>query len=70
MLTVEGDPVDHEDATPGLLAVHMMAITAPQIVAAIASWLLMQGLAILGFEEHAVWNFVMCVPAALWAACL
>jgi solute carrier family 45 protein 1/2/4 len=58
------------DDTPKLLAVHNMSITAPQIVASAASWLLMQGLAVMGLEQRAVWLFVMCIPAAIWAACL
>jgi len=61
---------EDEDDTPKLLAVHNMAITAPQIVASAASWLLMQGLAILGLEQRVVWLFVMSIPAAMWAAFL
>jgi hypothetical protein len=47
-----------------------MAIAAPQIAASVASWLVMQGLAVLGLEQHVVWIFVMCIPFALWAAYL
>ncbi|PVH72014.1 hypothetical protein DL98DRAFT_596418 [Cadophora sp. DSE1049] len=70
MIAVEGDNIDDKDDTPRLLAVHNMAITAPQIVASIASYLLMQGMAVLGLEQHVVWVFVMCIPFAIWAACL
>lgn len=70
LLAAEGDPADDEDDTPALLAVHNMAIAAPQIGASVASWLLMQGLAGLGLEQRVVWIFVMCVPSALWAAFL
>ena len=59
-----------EDDTPMLLAVHNMAITVPQIVASAASWLLMQVLAVFGFEQDVVWIFVMCIPPALWATFL
>ena len=70
-MKAEGDDiVDDEDNTPRLLAVHNVAITVPQIVASVASWLLMQGLALLGVEQNIVWIFVMCIPSALWAACL
>ena len=61
---------DAADDTPMLLAVHNMAITVPQIAASAASWLLMRGLAMMGFELDVVWIFVMCIPSALWAAFL
>ena len=70
MMTAEGDTMDDEDDTPKLLAVHNMAITVPQMVASVTSWLVMQGLAVLGLEQNVVWIFVMCIPSALWAACL
>lgn len=67
-----GDPGNAEfhDDTPLLLAVHNMAITLPQIVASVASWVLMQLLALLGLEQDVVWVFALCIPPALWAACL
>lgn len=64
-----GDSEFHDD-TPLLLAVHNMAITVPQIVASVASWVLMQLLALFGLEQDIVWVFALCVPPALWAACL
>ena len=70
MMAAEGDTVDDEDDTPRLLAVHNIAITVPQIVASMASWLLMQGLVVLGLEQDVVWIFVLCIPSALWAAWL
>ena len=71
MMTAEGDTIDDDDDdTPRLLAVHNMAITVPQMVASVTSWLLMQGLTVLGLEQNVVWIFVMCIPSALWAACL
>ncbi|KAE9373174.1 MFS general substrate transporter [Stipitochalara longipes BDJ] len=70
MVTADHGTMDNEDDTPGLLAVHSMAIASPQIGASVASWLVMQGLALLGLEQHVVWIFVMCIPFALGAACL
>lgn len=75
MLPVADDDSDsgnsefHDD-TPLLLAVHNMAITVPQIVASVASWVLMQLLALFGLEQDVVWIFAICIPPALWAACL
>lgn len=75
MLPAAGDDSDsgisefHDD-TPLLLAVHNMAITVPQIVASFASWVLMQLLALSGLEQDVVWIFALCIPPALWAACL
>lgn len=75
MLPAAGDDNDsgnsefHDD-TPLLLAVHNMAITVPQIVASFASWVLMQLLALSGLEQDVVWIFALCIPPALWAACL
>ncbi|RFU72111.1 sucrose transporter [Trichoderma arundinaceum] len=70
MIAAEEDTVDEEDDTPMLLAVHNMAITVPQIMASIVSWLLLQGLAVLGLQQDIVWIFAICIPPALWAACL
>lgn len=64
------DKTDLHDDTPLLLAVHNMAITVPQIVASVASWVLMQILALFGLEQDIVWVFALCIPPALWAACL
>lgn len=75
MLPVADDDSDsgnsefHDD-TPLLLAVHNMAITVPQIVASVASWVLMQLLALFGLEQDVIWIFALCIPPALWAACL
>lgn len=75
MLSADGedgghDKTDLHDDTPLLLAVHNMAITVPQIVASVASWVLMQILALFGLEQDIVWVFALCIPPALWAACL
>ncbi|KAK5996706.1 hypothetical protein PT974_02046 [Cladobotryum mycophilum] len=70
IITEEGDTVDDEDDTPTLLAVHNMAITVPQMVASVTSWLLMQSLAVLGMKQDVVWIFALSIPSALWAACL
>jgi hypothetical protein len=64
------DNADFHDDTPLLLAVHNMAITVPQIVASVASWVLMQFLALFGLDQDVVWVFALCIPPALWAACL
>lgn len=64
------DDFELHDDTPLLLAVHNMAITVPQIVASVASWVLMQLLALFGLEEDVIWVFALCVPPALCAACL
>jgi hypothetical protein len=61
---------DHADETPVLLAVHNMAITVPQVVAAVVSWLLMNALDAMGIQQNIWWIYAMSVPAALWAACL
>jgi solute carrier family 45, member 1/2/4 len=58
------------DDTPLLLAVHNMAMTVPQIVASVATWVLMQFLALFGLQQDTVWVFALCIPPALWAACL
>lgn len=75
MLPADGEEGDSDNAelhdeTPILLAVHNMAITVPQIVASVASWVLMQLLALFGLEQDVVWVFALCIPPALWAACL
>lgn len=70
LTTTDSNRKSGEDLTPTLLAIHNMAVTVPQIVASVASWSLMQGLAVLGFEQNIVWIFVICIPPALWAACL
>ncbi|KAG8164607.1 hypothetical protein KVR01_004882 [Diaporthe batatas] len=75
MLSAEGGDGNHDnsdlhDDVPLLLAVHNMAITVPQIVASVASWVLMQFLALFGLEEDVVWIFALCIPPALWAAFL
>lgn len=67
---VESDHGNFQDDTPLLLAFHNMAITVPQIVASVASWFLMQLLTLFGFERDVVWVFTLCIPPALWAACL
>lgn len=64
------DKADFHDDIPLLLAVHNMAITVPQIVASVASWVLMQALALFGLEQDVVWIFALCIPSALWAAFL
>ncbi|KAI1298792.1 hypothetical protein F5Y03DRAFT_367039 [Xylaria venustula] len=61
---------DIADETPVLLAVHNMAITVPQVVAAVISWLLMNTLDAMGIQKNIWWIYAMSVPAALWAACL
>lgn len=68
----DSDNAESHDDTPLLLAVHNMAITVPQIVASVASWVLMQLLALFasGLEQDVVWVFALCIPPALWAACL
>lgn len=75
MLSADGGDGDHDhadfhDEVPLLLAVHNMAITVPQIVASVASWVLMQFLALFGLEQDVVWIFALCIPPALCAACL
>lgn len=65
----DSDSAKFHDDTPLLLAVHNMAITVPQIVASVASWVLMQLLALFGLEQDVVWVFALCIPPALWAAC-
>ncbi|POS76764.1 sucrose transporter [Diaporthe helianthi] len=64
------DDSDFHDDVPLVLAVHNMAVTVPQIVASVASWILMQLLALFGLEQDVVWIFALCIPPALWAACL
>lgn len=66
----DSDNAESQDDTPLLLAFHNMAITVPQIVASVASWVLMQLLALSGLEQDVVWVFALCIPPALWAACL
>ncbi|KAI1433204.1 hypothetical protein GGR50DRAFT_517823 [Xylaria sp. CBS 124048] len=66
----ESDEETHTDDTPILLAVHQMAITIPQVVAGIASSLLMKVLEALGIQQGVWCIFALSVPAAVWAACL
>ncbi|KAI2642186.1 hypothetical protein GGS21DRAFT_293751 [Xylaria nigripes] len=65
----DGDEA-HTDDTPVMLAVHQIAITLPQVIAGIASSLLMQVLEALGIEQGVWCIFALSVPAAIWAACL
>lgn len=66
----ESDTSEFHDDIPLLLAVHNMAITMPQVMASVASWVLMQFLALFGLEKDVTWVFAFCIPPALWAACL
>lgn len=62
--------LDGQDETLILLAIHNMAITIPQIVASVASWVLMQWLKLMGIEQDVLWIFWMCIPVSLCAAFL